>query len=115
MMQTQRHAFPIHVRTGWIDFSPALHSYVTGRVTRTLSPFASRIASVAVRIGNQEPHDPATRLCAIDIQLKADGAISSVSSGRDVYDVVNNATDAILKKMRALREFESADALSRIA
>ena len=114
-MQTPRQVFPVHVRTGWIDFSPALHSYVTWRVTRTLGAFASRVASVTVRIANQEPHDPASRLCAIDITLKAGGAISTVSTGRDVYDVVNHATHAILMKMRAVREIESPDALSRIA
>jgi hypothetical protein len=60
MNRTQQ-PFPVSVRTGWIDFSPALPSYARTRVVTTLGTFVGRIRFVTVRVVDNEPHDPATR------------------------------------------------------
>jgi hypothetical protein len=108
-------SFPVYVRTGWIDFSPALHAYVTRSVIGTLSPFASRIRSVTVRVADHEPHDSATRLCAIDVEVKPVGALLAVSTGRDVYQLIDQAANEVLEKLRAHSEAEGWEPLSRIA
>jgi hypothetical protein len=113
IMQVSQPRFPVHVRMGWIDFSPALQAYVTQRVRATLGAFASRIRSVRVRIADHEPHDPASRLCAIEVELKPVGALSAVSTGRGVYELVNDATDTILARLSA--ECGGSEPLSRTA
>jgi len=114
MNRTQQ-PFPVSVRTGWIDFSPALRSYARTRVIMTLGTFASRIRSVTVRVIDHEPHDPATRVCAIEIELKPVGTLSATSTGRNVYESVNQATDTILARLRDQLGLDDAEPLSRIA
>ena len=99
-MNRTKQLFPVGVRTGWIDFSPALHAYASTRVTRAFSTFAARIRCVTVRVTDHEPHDPATRLCAIEVELKPGGTLSATSTGRDVYESVDQATETILAKLR---------------
>ena len=69
-----------------------------------------------MRIADHEPHDPSTRLCAIDVTLKPAATISATSTGRNVYELVDLAMEASLEK---LREHDEADVvhapLSRIA
>ena len=101
LMQTTQHTFPIHVRTGWIDFSPALHWYATQKVRSALRPVASRVRAVTVRIADHEAHDPSTRLCAIDVTLKPAGITSATATGRNVCELVDRATAASLEKLRA--------------
>jgi hypothetical protein len=103
-MQTAQHPFPVHLRTGWIDFSPALHWYVTQKVRSALRPVASRVRAVTVRIADGEPHDPSTRLCAIDVTLKPAGTISATSSGGNVCELVDRASEASLEKLREQHE-----------
>ena len=114
MNRTQQ-PFPVSVRTGWIDFSPALHSYVRTRVIRTLGTFATQIRSVTVRVVDHEPHDPATRLCAIEVELKPIGTLSAATTGRDVYESVDQATETILARLRGMLGLDDAEPLSRIA
>jgi ribosome-associated translation inhibitor RaiA len=115
-MHTTPPPFPVSVHTGWIDFSPALHSYASTRVTRTLGTFAARIRSVAVRVIDHEPYDPATRLCAIDVELKPVGTLSATSTGRDIYESVDQATETILARLRGTLAHDDVEPLlSRIA
>ena len=115
-MQTTQHTFPVQVRTGWIDFSPALHWYATQRVRSALRPIASRVRAVTVRLADHEPHDPSTRLCAIEVTLKPAGAISATSTGRNVCKLVDLAMEASLEKLRERHETDAGHApLSRIA
>ena len=115
-MQTAQHPFPVQVQTGWIDFSPALHWYATQKVRSVLQPVASRVRAVTVRIADHEPHDPATRLCAIDVRLKPAGAISATSTGRNVCELVDRATEATLEQLREQHEADVVhEPLSRIA
>ena len=100
IMQTAQHPFPVHVRTGWIDFSPMLHWYATHQVRSALRPVASRVRAVTVRIADHAPHDPSTRLCAIDVTLKPVGTTSATAVGRNVCELVDRAIEASLDKLR---------------
>jgi ribosome-associated translation inhibitor RaiA len=114
-MQITQQPFAVRVHTGWIDFSPALQSYAAAKVTQALGSFASRIRSVEVRIAEHEPHNPATRLCVIDVVLKSVGVLSTTATGRDPYALVDEATNAIVARLRSQRRVDAPDALSRIA
>jgi hypothetical protein len=92
-----------------------LHSYASTRVIRALGTFAARIGSVTVRIVDHEPYDPATRLCAIEVELKPVGTLWATSTGRDVYESVDQATETILASLRGKLGFDDAEPLSRIA
>ena len=108
--------FPVSVHTGWIDFSPALHSYARMRVIRTLGTFAARIRSVTVRVIDREPYDPATRFCAIEVELKSVDTLLATSTGRDVYEAVDQATETILARLRGKLGLDDVEPLlSRIA
>jgi hypothetical protein len=116
IMQTAQQPFRVQVRTGWIDFSPALHWYATQKVRSALRPVAARIRAVTVRIADHEPHDPSMRLCAIDVSLKPAGTISATSTGRSVCELVDRATQATLEKLHDQHEADVVHApLSRIA
>jgi ribosome-associated translation inhibitor RaiA len=115
-MQTAQQPFPVHVRTGWIDYSPALHWYATQKVRSALRSVASRIRAVTVRIADHEPHDPSTRLCAIDVSVKPTGTISATSTGRNVCELIDHAADAAVEKLREQQEVDVVhQPLSRIA
>src|SRR4051812_33431795 len=115
-MQTTQHTFPIHVRTGWTDFSPALHWYATQKVRSALRAVASRVRAVTVRIADHEPHDPSARLCAIDVALKPAGTITATAIGRNLCELVDRATEASVEQLREQREINMVRApLSRIA
>ena len=100
-MHTTQDRFPVHVYTGWIDFSPSLHWYAAHNVRSALAAVASHVRSVTVRVADHESHDPSMRLCVIDVTLKAGGTISATATGRNVWQAVECATDAILEKLRA--------------
>jgi ribosome-associated translation inhibitor RaiA len=114
-MNKTHQPFPVSVRTGWIDFSPALHSYARTRILTTLGTFATQIRSATVRVIDHEPHDPATRLCAIEVELKPVGTLSATSTGRDVYESVDQATETILARLLGKLGLDDAEPLSRIA
>ena len=115
-MQTAQHPFPVHVRTGWIDFSPALQWYATQKVRSVLRPVASRVRAVTVRIADHEPQDPSTRVCAVDVALKPAGTISATSTGRNVFEIVDRAAEASLEKLRDRHDAHVVhEPLSRIA
>lgn len=115
-MQTAQHPFPVQVRTGWIHFSPALHWYARQKARAALRPVASRVRAVTVRIADHEPHDPSTRLCAIDVSLKPGGTITATSTGRNVCELVDRATEAAVEKLREQHEADVVhEPLSRIA
>ena len=115
-METTQHPFPVQIQTGWIDFSPALHWYAAQKLRAVLRPVASRVRSVTVRVADHEPHDPSTRLCAVDVSLRPGGAISVTSTGRNVSELVERAAEAIVEKLRKPTEADLVhEPLSKIA
>jgi hypothetical protein len=108
-------AFPVDVRTGWIDFSPSLHWHVTRTIISALGAFASRIRSVAVRITDHQPQNGTGRRCSIDVELKSGGRISSVAAGRDLYTPVHDAARAAAAQLRGHAESGAAASLLQTA
>ena len=71
-----RHAqqrFPIDVRTGWVDYSPALRYHASQRIRARLAEFASQIRSVTVLISDDEPHKTGQRCCEIEVMTTHSG------------------------------------------
>ncbi len=103
--------FPVHVQTGWVDFSPALRWYTARKVESLLEPFASRIRSVAVRITDVEG-DLDRRKCVIHAVLSPSGFVSEAALGMDPYESVDRAAARLRAAMpRRL----VGDGISRVA
>jgi ribosome-associated translation inhibitor RaiA len=92
--------FPVDVRTGWIDFSPALRHHASERIRSLLAQFALQVRSVTVRISDAEPHRPAHRRCDIEVMTTHAGAITASSIGLDVFALVNHAAESALEALR---------------
>ena len=95
-----RHAqqrFSIDVRTGWVDYSPALRHHAGERIRASLAEFASQIRSVTVRIWNDEPHHPTQRRCEIEVMTTHAGPISGSSAGTELFGLVDRAVDAVVE------------------
>lgn len=107
--------FPVRVRTGWVDYSPAVHTYAGTTVARALGGVAAHVRSVTVRIADYEPHDPATRLCAIEVELTSGRTVAATATGRDVHGLIDGAAEAVAARLRNARDAGSAGPLSRIA
>ena len=115
-MHATEQLFPIRVHTGWVDYSPALHAYVSATLLRSLGAFAPDIRAVTVRVSDHEPHAPATRLCAVEVELKPTGSLAATATGRNVHELVDRATDAIVARLReGRRATREPEALPRIA
>jgi hypothetical protein len=114
-MQSRPQPFPVHIHTGWIDFSPALHAFITTHVREALETFAHRVRAVTIRIADAEAGDRARRVCAIDLELKPVGTIATALAGTDPYDLVHRATRAVRAQLRAQAEADRAASLARIA
>jgi hypothetical protein len=108
--------FPVHLRTGWVDYSPALHWYAGQKVRSVLTGFAPRIRSVSVRIADHEAHDVASRRCTIDVTLKSGVVVSAESTGAALEDLVDRTLESIFAELHQHRRAgEPHRPLSRIA
>lgn len=114
-MQSTQRSFPVRVRTGWIDFSPALHAYTRKTVTRTLGSVGSRIRSVTVRFADPEPHHPAARLCVMDVELTPVGTLSATATGPNPQDLVDETAHEILARLSGTVRADRPEAVQRIA
>ena len=103
--------FPVHVQTGWVDFSPALQWYAARTAESSLEPFATRIRSVTVRITDVEG-DLERRKCVIHAVLNPSGFVSESATGTDPYDSVNRA---IARLRAAMPRRLAGDGVSRVA
>ena len=88
--------FPVHVRSRWLDYSPALHSHTRTRVEAALGAHASRVRSVKVRLSGGEG-TPEERICEIEVAMRPDGVLTVSASDLDAY----RATDAAIRRARA--------------
>ena len=98
-----RHAqqrFPIDVRTGWVDYSPALRYHASQRIRARLAEFASQIRSVTVRISDDEPHKTAQRCCEIEVMTTHSGPISASSVGVELFTLVDRTVDRVVEILR---------------
>jgi ribosome-associated translation inhibitor RaiA len=106
-MEARRQAFPIDIHTGWVDFSPALHSHVTQTVGLRLERSAPLIRSIAVHIRSPRLSDLEARVCAIDVALNPSGSVSASATGTDLFEIVNRASERLRVE---LEQHVSADA-----
>lgn len=106
-MQNLQQPFPIGVRTGWVDYSPALCHHITEKVRSRLAEFAKDIRSVSVRISDAEPHDTTLRRCSVEVTTRT-GPISASAVGADLFTVVDAAVDRAGKMLREQRADVSA-------
>ena len=114
-MHTADHIFPVYLRTGWVDYSPALHWYAGQKVRSVLAGFASRIRSVSVRIADHDVHDVASRRCTIDVALKSGGVVTAESTGADLEALVDRTTESVFAQLRQRHARDPHRPLSRIA
>ena len=98
-MRTDQQPFPIDVRTGWVDYSPALRRHASQRMRSRLAEFASQIRSVTVRISDDEAHTIAHRRCDLEVMTHA-GPISASSVGVDLFALVDRALDTVEEILR---------------
>ena len=87
--------FPVHVRSRWLDYSPALHSHTRIRVEAALRAHASRVQWVKVRLSGGEGA-PEERICEIEVAMKPGGSLTVSAADLDVY----RATDAAIRRAR---------------
>jgi ribosome-associated translation inhibitor RaiA len=112
---TTRAAIPTHIRTRWLDYSPALHWHARTRVQAALRPFASRVRWIHVRITPGEG-PRGERTCDIEAMLIPSGWLTASGTAADAY----RAVDEAVRKIRGLLRREvprrrDVDALRRIA
>jgi ribosome-associated translation inhibitor RaiA len=113
MQNAQR--FPIDVRTGWIDYSPALRHHASHRI-RSLHPeLASQIRAVTLRISDAEAHEPAQRRCDVEVMTTHAGPISASSVGVELFTLVDRAVDTLEEKLREHAGAAPYGELQRIA
>ena len=107
-----REAFPIHVRTRWLDYSPALHWHTRTRIEAALRSSASRIRWVNVRISGGD-RSPDERTCDVEVVMKPDGLVAASAAATDPY----RAADAAARRARTVvrRHVDRARDLRRAA
>jgi ribosome-associated translation inhibitor RaiA len=98
-MRNGQQRFPIDIRTSWVDYSPALRFHASQRIGSLPAALASQIRSVVVRIWNDEPDNSTQRRCTIDVTTTHAGLISASSVGVDLFALVDNAVETIVKML----------------
>jgi ribosome-associated translation inhibitor RaiA len=88
---------PIHIRTRWLDYSPALHAHARTRVESALHPWRSHVGRVMVRIADVDGA-PRARSCAIAVSLDQGGWVSALAVDDDAY----RAVDAAARRIRSV-------------
>ena len=99
-MRNGQQPFPIDVRTGWVNYSPALRHHASQRVRSRLAECASQIRSVTVRCSADEPQTIAHRHCEIEVTTTHAGPISASSVGVDLLALVDRAVEIVAEKLR---------------
>jgi ribosome-associated translation inhibitor RaiA len=90
-----QHTFPVHVRSRWLDYSPALHNHTRTRVDAALRAHGSRVKWVRVRISGGEGASE-ERLCEIEVAVKPDAVLTVSAADVDAY----RATDTAIRRAR---------------
>lgn len=107
---------PVTLRTGWIDFSPALHAHAAHSMALALRPFASCVRAVTIDLTEHEPSSLERRRCTVEVVLEPHGMLTTTVTGVDVRELIDRAAAALMTALRT--EFSShstADPLARIA
>jgi hypothetical protein len=86
--------FPLHVRVGWLDFSPALQAYARRSLMSAVRPFAAHVRRISVRIAGADSHRD-DRACAIHVALHPIGFVAVSAIGRGAYQSVEVAAERL--------------------
>lgn len=113
-MRNSQQPFPIEVRTGWGDYSPALRHHASQRVAARFAEFSSRIRSVTVRCSDDDPQTGARRRCDIEVMTTHAGAITAAAAGEDLFELIDQASKTAAGILRQ-RTFMHDDVPRRIA
>lgn len=115
-MFSPRQLFPIDIRTGWVDYSPALRYHASQRVRSRLAGFAPQIRSAIVQFLDEDPQTPEQRRCEIKVTT-ADGiAVTASASGAELFTLVERALDGVVSAMRQRKRLDARPELhQRIA
>jgi hypothetical protein len=115
-MMKARPTFPVQVRIGWRDYSPALRWYSAQTLKAALEPYASRIRSVTVHITDHDVDGLDGRTCAIEVAFKPFGSVSASCTGADLQRTVDCATErALAEVQRRIDARAVTEPVSRIA
>jgi len=108
--------FPVRLRTGWLDFAPALQWHTGRRLQSALRPFRTRIRHVNVRVSDA-PGEVDARQCEIGVVMQSGQAVRASATARGAYESVDLAADRVRALVRRHIRTEQAirDPLSRIA
>ncbi len=98
-MRHVQQQFPIEVRTGWVDYSPALRDHASERIRSLLAEFAPQIRSVTVQISNDPAQSAAQRRCDIEVTTDS-GPIAASSVGAELFTLVERAVNAVVDVLR---------------
>ena len=112
-MRNDQHQFPIEVRTGWADYSPALRYHASQRIRSRLAESAALIRSITVRFSDDEPLTAGQRRCHIEVTTTHAGPISGSSVGVELFTLVERAVDAVVEILRQHTSGEPHRALRR--
>ena len=96
-MITAREAIPIHVRTPWLDYSPALHRHARTRIEAALRSSATRIRWVNARISARDGCRE-ERVCELEVVMKPHGLVVASAAAVDAY----RAADIAARRARTL-------------
>lgn len=115
-MTSRRPIVPVTLRTGWIDFSPALHWHAARAMALATRPFASCVRAVTLHLTHREASDLQARRCTVDIELATGGMLTTTVTGSDLGELIDRAAAALVTAVRAEHSSRSmADPLARIA
>ena len=108
--------FPINVRTGWLDYSPALRYQASERIRSHLAEFGPQVRSVTIHISDDGPQRTAQRRCEIEVLTAHAGRISFASVGLDAFTLVARVVDSVVELLRQRTSVEpQSEARQRIA
>ena len=113
-MRNSQQPFPIEVRTGWGDYSPALRHHASQRVAARFAEFSSRIRTVIVRCSDDDPQTGARRRCDIEVMTTHAGPITASATGEDLFELIDQASKTAAGILRQ-RTFMHDDVPRRIA
>ena len=115
-MPNSEQPFPIDVRTGWVDYSPALLHHASHRIRSRLAELTSEIRSVVLRMSDAKPHDSTRRRCHVEVMTRNAGPISASTVGVDLFTLVDGTVDRVAEMLgERLGAVPTSDLRQRIA
>lgn len=106
-MRKSQQSFPIDVRTGWVDYSPAIRYHASQRIRSRVAEYASLIRSVAVRMSADEPSQMSHRRCDTEVMTVRASPIAASAIGLDLFNLVDGTVDTVVELLRQRTSAES--------